>query len=128
MGEDAAIDFISTSVFYISIGINDYIHYYLLNVSNVQNLYLPWGFNQFLASTMSLEIKVMTFMLKFKFFYSAMVEKKKVICHLQFLVAGISDPVNVGNTELVQHECSEICDHGATAHWLCSLLLVDVQK
>ncbi|XVE58082.1 hypothetical protein DITRI_Ditri04bG0141900 [Diplodiscus trichospermus] len=57
MGEDVAIDFISNSVLYISIGINDYIHYYLLNVSNVQNLYLPWGFNQFLASTMRQEIK-----------------------------------------------------------------------
>ncbi|XVF51298.1 hypothetical protein PTKIN_Ptkin04bG0173800 [Pterospermum kingtungense] len=57
MGEAAANDFISSSVFYISIGINDYIHYYLLNVSNVQTLYLPWGFNQLLASTMSLEIK-----------------------------------------------------------------------
>ncbi|XP_022738165.1 GDSL esterase/lipase At1g71691-like [Durio zibethinus] len=57
MGEDVTIDFISSSVLYISIGTNDYIHYYLRNVSNVQNLYLPWGFNQFLASTMRQEIK-----------------------------------------------------------------------
>ncbi|KAM1128467.1 hypothetical protein ACFX15_037740 [Malus domestica] len=57
MGEQAAIDLVSNSVLYISIGINDYIHYYLRNVSNVQNLYLPWGFNQFLASTLRQEIK-----------------------------------------------------------------------
>ena len=58
MGEDAAAELISNSVFYISIGTNDYIHYYLRNVSNVQSLYLPWSFNQFLASTMKQEIKV----------------------------------------------------------------------
>ncbi|KAK6935531.1 GDSL lipase/esterase [Dillenia turbinata] len=51
MGEDTATDLISASVFYISIGTNDYIHYYLRNVSNVQMLYLPWNFNQFLATT-----------------------------------------------------------------------------
>ncbi|OMO79772.1 Lipase, GDSL [Corchorus capsularis] len=56
LGEDVANDLISSSVLYISIGINDYIHYYLRNVSNVQNLYLPWGFNKFLASTMKQEI------------------------------------------------------------------------
>ncbi|MED6206211.1 hypothetical protein PIB30_024659 [Stylosanthes scabra] len=57
MGEDAATELISDSVFYISIGINDYIHYYLLNVSNVDNLYLPWSFNQFLATSVRQEIK-----------------------------------------------------------------------
>ncbi|KAF3448721.1 hypothetical protein FNV43_RR09434 [Rhamnella rubrinervis] len=57
MGEQAATDLISNSVFYISIGINDYIHYYLRNVSNVQNLYLPWSFNQFIASIIREEIK-----------------------------------------------------------------------
>ncbi|GLT90755.1 hypothetical protein SLE2022_086730 [Rubroshorea leprosula] len=57
MGEDRANELISNSVLYVSIGINDYIHYYLFNVSNVQNLYLPWSFNQFLASTMRQEIK-----------------------------------------------------------------------
>ncbi|KAH7862993.1 hypothetical protein Vadar_011899 [Vaccinium darrowii] len=57
MGEDAAAEHISNSIFYISIGTNDYIHYYLRNVSNVQSLYLPWSFNQFLASTMKEEIK-----------------------------------------------------------------------
>lgn len=58
MGEDAAADLISSSVIYISIGINDYIHYYLPNVSGVQSLYLPWGFNHFLASSLRQEIKV----------------------------------------------------------------------
>ncbi|KAG8659040.1 GDSL esterase/lipase At5g08460 [Manihot esculenta] len=57
LGEDTANDLISNSVFYISIGINDYIHYYLRNVSNVQNLYLPWSFSQFLASIVRQEIK-----------------------------------------------------------------------
>ncbi|KAJ1391281.1 SGNH hydrolase superfamily, partial [Sesbania bispinosa] len=57
MGEDAATTLISDSIFYISIGINDYIHYYLLNVSNVTNLYLPWRFNHFLASSLSQQIK-----------------------------------------------------------------------
>ncbi|XAR55146.1 Triacylglycerol lipase [Bertholletia excelsa] len=57
MGEEATSELISNSVFYISIGNNDYIHYYLRNVSNVQSLYLPWSFNQFLASTMKQEIK-----------------------------------------------------------------------
>lgn len=58
MGENAAADHISDSVFYISIGINDYIHYYLFNISSVQNLYAPWNFNQFLATTIRQEIKV----------------------------------------------------------------------
>ncbi|XP_023877990.1 GDSL esterase/lipase At5g08460 [Quercus suber] len=57
MGEHRAADLISNSVFYLSVGINDYIHYYLRNVSNVQNLYLPWSFNQFLASTIWQQIK-----------------------------------------------------------------------
>ncbi|XP_028774732.1 GDSL esterase/lipase At1g71691 [Neltuma alba] len=57
MGEDATTSLISKSVFYISIGINDYIHYYLLNVSNVDNMYLPWRFNQFLASSVTQGIK-----------------------------------------------------------------------
>lgn len=60
MGEDAATSFISNSIFYISIGINDYIHYYLLNVSNVNNMYLPWQFNQFLAFSLRRQIKVNT--------------------------------------------------------------------
>lgn len=58
MGEDAAKTLISNSIVYISIGINDYIHYYLLNASNVDNLFLPWHFNRFLASSLMREIKV----------------------------------------------------------------------
>ncbi|KAL6501775.1 hypothetical protein OROGR_026908 [Orobanche gracilis] len=56
-GEDAAYDLISNSIFYISIGSNDYIHYYLRNVSNVQSSFLPWSFNHFLAQTMKQEIE-----------------------------------------------------------------------
>ena len=58
MGQQDAVDLISNSVLYISIGINDYIHYYLRNESNVQNVYYPWSFNRFLASTVKQEIKV----------------------------------------------------------------------
>ncbi|KAG5249448.1 GDSL esterase/lipase [Salix suchowensis] len=57
MGEAAANELISNSVFYISIGVNDYIHYYLRNASNIQNLYLPWSFNQFVADSIRQEIK-----------------------------------------------------------------------
>ncbi|GAB4857571.1 hypothetical protein Ancab_015480 [Ancistrocladus abbreviatus] len=57
MGEEAATHLISNSIVYISIGTNDYIHYYLRNVSGVQSLYLPWSFNHFLATTMKQEIK-----------------------------------------------------------------------
>ncbi|XP_021905183.1 GDSL esterase/lipase At5g08460 [Carica papaya] len=57
MGQDVATDLISKSVLYLSIGVNDYIHYYLRNVSNVQNRYLPWGFSKFLASGMREAIK-----------------------------------------------------------------------
>ncbi|XP_011022750.1 PREDICTED: GDSL esterase/lipase At1g71691 [Populus euphratica] len=57
MGEAAANELISNSVFYISIGVNDYIHYYLRNASNIQNLYLPWSFNQFIAASIRQEIK-----------------------------------------------------------------------
>ncbi|XP_057802495.1 GDSL esterase/lipase 7 [Salvia miltiorrhiza] len=57
MGEVAAKNLISNSIFYISIGSNDYIHYYLLNESKVQSMYLPWSFNQFLARAMKLEIQ-----------------------------------------------------------------------
>ncbi|KAJ0106238.1 hypothetical protein Patl1_17508 [Pistacia atlantica] len=58
MGENITAHLISNSVFYLSIGINDYIHYYLPNVSDVQNLYLPWSFNQFLASNNLYNINV----------------------------------------------------------------------
>ncbi|KAF5183578.1 GDSL esterase/lipase [Thalictrum thalictroides] len=57
LGEAAATDLISKSVFYLSIGSNDYIHYYLRNVSRVQTLYLPWSFNQLLVTTVKQELK-----------------------------------------------------------------------
>lgn len=57
LGEESANDLTSHSVFYISIGSNDFIHYYLRNVSSVQYLFLPWSFNQFLAQTMKQEIQ-----------------------------------------------------------------------
>ncbi|PHT92258.1 hypothetical protein T459_00140 [Capsicum annuum] len=57
IGDDATSNLISSSVFYISIGSNVYIQYYLLNVSNDQSVYLPWSFNQFLAQTIKQEIK-----------------------------------------------------------------------
>ncbi|KAK9094050.1 hypothetical protein Scep_025519 [Stephania cephalantha] len=57
MGEEEANEFISKSIFYLSIGSNDYIHYYLRNVSRVQSLYQPWEFNELLVSTVKLAIK-----------------------------------------------------------------------
>ncbi|XP_077226934.1 GDSL esterase/lipase At5g08460-like [Tasmannia lanceolata] len=57
LGEEATTEMISKSVFYLSIGSNDFIHYYLRNVSRVQSLYQPWGFNQMLASIVKQELK-----------------------------------------------------------------------
>ncbi|KAG1330439.1 GDSL esterase/lipase 7 [Cocos nucifera] len=57
LGEEAAVDLVSRSVFYVSIGSNDFIHYYLRNTSSVQSLYLPWEFNQLLATTVKEELK-----------------------------------------------------------------------
>ncbi|KFK31875.1 hypothetical protein AALP_AA6G170000 [Arabis alpina] len=59
IGEEASDRLVSKSVFYISIGVNDYIHFYIRNISNVQNLYTPWSFNQFLASNMRQELKTL---------------------------------------------------------------------
>ncbi|KAL5707616.1 hypothetical protein ACHQM5_018500 [Ranunculus cassubicifolius] len=53
LGNEAATDLISKSVFYLSIGSNDYIHYYLRNVSRV----LPSGFNDVLATTVKQQLK-----------------------------------------------------------------------
>ena len=58
LGEAAAANLFRRSVFFVSIGSNDFIHYYLRNVSGVQMRYLPWEFNQLLVSTMRQEIKV----------------------------------------------------------------------
>ncbi|CAA6667057.1 unnamed protein product [Spirodela intermedia] len=57
LGEEAASDLISKSVVYISIGSNDFIHYYLQNLSMVQSLYQPWEFNQLLVSTVKQELE-----------------------------------------------------------------------
>ncbi|KAK9674060.1 hypothetical protein RND81_12G208300 [Saponaria officinalis] len=57
MGEGAALNFIANSIFYISIGTNDYLHYYLQNVSGVQSSFTPWNFNHLLATTVKMEIK-----------------------------------------------------------------------
>ncbi|CAO1947320.1 unnamed protein product [Urochloa humidicola] len=57
LGEAAAANLFKRSVFFVSIGSNDFIHYYLRNVSGVQMRYLPWEFNQLLVSTMRQEIK-----------------------------------------------------------------------
>ncbi|CAL4945448.1 unnamed protein product [Urochloa decumbens] len=57
LGEAAAANLFKKSVFFVSIGSNDFIHYYLRNVSGVQMRYLPWEFNQLLVSTMRQEIK-----------------------------------------------------------------------
>lgn len=54
----AAADLISRSIFYVSIGSNDFLQIYLRNVSNVQSLYMPWEFNQLLATTVKQEIQV----------------------------------------------------------------------
>jgi hypothetical protein len=75
MGEAAANELISNSVFYISIGVNDYIHYYLRNASNIQNLYLPWSFNQFVAASIRQEIKVTFLVFYFSYFVVFMQER-----------------------------------------------------
>ncbi|KAL1220402.1 GDSL esterase/lipase [Cardamine amara subsp. amara] len=59
IGEEASDRLVSNSVFYISIGVNDYIHFYIRNISSVQDLYTPWNFNQFLASNLRQEIKTL---------------------------------------------------------------------
>ncbi|CAL9211669.1 unnamed protein product [Musa hybrid cultivar] len=57
LGEEATADLISKSVFYVSIGSNDFIHYYQQNTSSAQVLYLPWEFNQLLVTTMKQALK-----------------------------------------------------------------------
>ncbi|KAK4796258.1 hypothetical protein SAY86_028584 [Trapa natans] len=57
MGEDSTKEIISRSVVYISIGVNDYIHYYFQNESGVQKLFLPWRFAQFLVANVRQEIE-----------------------------------------------------------------------
>lgn len=60
LGEVAAADLISRSIFYVSIGSNDFIHYYLRNEFNVQARYQPHEFNLVLATTVKREIQVIS--------------------------------------------------------------------
>ncbi|KAF3333148.1 GDSL esterase/lipase 7 [Carex littledalei] len=57
LGEAAAADLFANSIFYISIGSNDFIHYYFKNTTNVRPLFLPWEFNQLLVDTIKHELK-----------------------------------------------------------------------
>ncbi|KAM0857915.1 hypothetical protein ACQ4PT_048155 [Festuca glaucescens] len=57
LGEAAIVDLFKRSVFFVSIGSNDFIHYYLRDVSGVQMHYLPWEFNQLLVNSVRQEIK-----------------------------------------------------------------------
>ncbi|KAG8090999.1 hypothetical protein GUJ93_ZPchr0011g28340 [Zizania palustris] len=56
--EAATTDLFRRSVFFVSIGSNDFIHYYLRNVSGVLIRYLPWEFNQILVNAMRQRIKL----------------------------------------------------------------------
>jgi hypothetical protein len=55
LGEAATVDLFKRSVFFVSIGSNDFIHYYLRNVPGVQMHYLPWDFNQLLVNSVRRE-------------------------------------------------------------------------
>ncbi|XP_062218865.1 GDSL esterase/lipase At1g29660-like [Phragmites australis] len=57
LGEAAAANLFSRSVFFVSIGRNNFIHYHLRNVSGVQMRYLQREFNQLLVNTVRQEIK-----------------------------------------------------------------------
>ncbi|KAH9302625.1 hypothetical protein KI387_014208 [Taxus chinensis] len=48
-GADETKERISKSIIYVSVGSNDYIHYYLRNVSGIQSLQPPWKFNKLLV-------------------------------------------------------------------------------
>ncbi|KAJ7545474.1 hypothetical protein O6H91_09G121800 [Diphasiastrum complanatum] len=56
LGEETAKTLVSRSIAYISIGSNDYIHYYLRNVSGVQHKFAPDDFSQILVSRLSEQI------------------------------------------------------------------------
>ncbi|ERN14109.1 hypothetical protein AMTR_s00021p00238930 [Amborella trichopoda] len=56
-GENAAKMLISNSLFLISIGSNDYIHYFMDNVWHVQSIYFPWEFNQLLVRGVKRELQ-----------------------------------------------------------------------
>lgn len=60
MGNFEAADMISQSVFYFSVGSNDFIHYYVANASGVRSHFPPWEFNQLLAQNIIQELKVLS--------------------------------------------------------------------
>ncbi|XP_031504460.1 GDSL esterase/lipase At5g08460 isoform X2 [Nymphaea colorata] len=59
LGERRANRLFAESIFFLSVGSNDYIHHYLRNASGVKSLYLPWGFNQLLISTVKQRLKTL---------------------------------------------------------------------
>ncbi|KAF3787519.1 GDSL esterase/lipase [Nymphaea thermarum] len=59
LGERRANRLVAESIFFLSVGSNDYIHHYLRNASGVKSLYLPWGFNQLLISTVKQRLKTL---------------------------------------------------------------------
>ncbi|GER47797.1 GDSL-like Lipase/Acylhydrolase superfamily protein [Striga asiatica] len=76
LGEAATADLFRGSVFFVSIGSNDFIHYYLRNVSGVQMRYLPWEFNQLLVNAVRhyrlFFVFVWFYLLCLRLFYSAL--------------------------------------------------------
>ncbi|GLJ22559.1 hypothetical protein SUGI_0424540 [Cryptomeria japonica] len=48
-GEEQSRQRISKSIIYVSVGSNDYIHFYLRNVSGIRSLHPPWKFNKLLV-------------------------------------------------------------------------------
>jgi hypothetical protein len=74
LGESAAADLFANSIFYISIGSNDFIHYYFRNTTNVRSLFLPWEFNQLLVKTVKQEIQVFFFTLYLAVFMSVILK------------------------------------------------------
>lgn len=58
-GPKEAMNIISKSVFYISIGSNDFNHFLLQNASGVHSRYWPWEFNRLLVTSIRNELKVL---------------------------------------------------------------------
>ncbi|EFJ35647.1 hypothetical protein SELMODRAFT_80714 [Selaginella moellendorffii] len=58
-GREAARKLMSRSLHYISIGSNDFIHYYLRNVSGVESDISPLDFNNLLVATLVSQLKIL---------------------------------------------------------------------
>lgn len=58
-GPKEAMNIISKSVFYISIGSNDFNHFLLQNASGAHSRYWPWEFNRLLVTSIRNELKVL---------------------------------------------------------------------